>query len=180
MSRLLVLPRRPGRLALSLKDEAGELPFRLRMSEPRMRFEDSPRCVSAWRSSGKSRHAGMIPQVRNNAARACPPRFRSATRSAWRCIRGDATSFVKVASNPFIGFAGPNSPNSANVKIQEATLDARHTIWSHPRYGALEGLAQYSWVKREPGFVAFGAPPDANVHMLFASMRFHLPGGRID
>src|SRR5262249_1328292 len=77
--------------------------------------------------------------------------------------------------NPFIGFAGPNSPNSANVKIQEATLDVRHTLWAHPRYGELEALGQYSWVKREPGFVALGAPQEANVQMLFASMRFHLP-----
>jgi hypothetical protein len=78
------------------------------------------------------------------------------------------------------GFGGLNSPNSANGKIQEATFDVRHTFWSHPRFGALEGLAQYSWVKREPNFVPTGAPDSADIHMFFASMRYHLPGGPIE
>jgi hypothetical protein len=82
--------------------------------------------------------------------------------------------------NPIIGFGGLNSPNSANGKIQETTFDLRHVFWSDPRFGALQGLMQYSFVKREPNFVAFGAPVDANVHMFFASMRYHLPGGMID
>ncbi len=90
----------------------------------------------------------------------------------------DTTSPLVI--KPTIGFGGVNSPNSANGKINEATFDLRHTFWSDPRFGALQGLMQYSFVKREPNFVPTGAPTEATVHMFFASMRYHLPGGMID
>jgi hypothetical protein len=92
----------------------------------------------------------------------------------------DNNAFVDVTSplavKPFIGFGGPNSPNSANKSIQEWTADIKHTWWSDQSLGALQSLMQYSYVQREPWFVAAGAPPEARTHMLFTEFRYLFPG----
>jgi hypothetical protein len=77
---------------------------------------------------------------------------------------------------PFIGFGGPNSPNSANKTVQEWTADLKHTYWSDPRLGALQSLIQYSYVQRAPWFTPAGAPPEARTHMLFTEFRYLFPG----
>ncbi len=85
----------------------------------------------------------------------------------------DVTS--PLATKPYIGFGGYNSPNSANKMIREYTLDYQHTFWSKPGKGALKWLLQASHVSREPWFVAAGAPPKADVNMYYASLRYILP-----
>jgi hypothetical protein len=86
----------------------------------------------------------------------------------------DLTSPLLV--KPMIGFGGINSPNSANKTIQELTADLKHTYWSDPRLGALQSLVQYSYVQRQPWFVALGAPTQAHTHMLFTEFRYLFPG----
>ena len=76
----------------------------------------------------------------------------------------------------YAGFGFPNSPNAANKQIEQWTLDLKHTFWADPQYGAITGLAQYSYLRREPWFVAAGAPPEAHTHMFFTELRYQLPG----
>ncbi|WP_156918021.1 hypothetical protein [Bradyrhizobium sp. Cp5.3] len=78
--------------------------------------------------------------------------------------------------NRYAGFGGPNSPVAANKQIEQWTLDLKHTFWADPQYGAITGLAQYSYLRREPWFVAAGAPPDAHTHLFFTELRYQLPG----
>ena len=78
--------------------------------------------------------------------------------------------------NTFVGFGGPNSATNNNKFMQEWTADIKHTWWSDPRLGALQTLLQYSYVQRQPWFVAAGAPPEAHVHMLYTEFRYVLPG----
>jgi hypothetical protein len=73
------------------------------------------------------------------------------------------------------GFGGPNSPNSANRVVQEATLDIIHQFWKSKQYGALQLGTQLSWVQRNPWFVANGAPKDAHAGMAWLSLRYILP-----
>jgi hypothetical protein len=77
---------------------------------------------------------------------------------------------------PCVGFGGLNSANNNNKDLKEWTVDLKHTWWSDPRLGALQSLLQYSYVERQPWFVASGAPPEAHVHMLFTEFRYVLPG----
>jgi hypothetical protein len=85
----------------------------------------------------------------------------------------DITSPLLI--KPFIGFGGPNSPNSANRAIQEATFDWTQTFWRNPQYGAVLLVMQSSYVSRAPWFVAAGAPKNAHLFMQYVSLRYVLP-----
>lgn len=85
----------------------------------------------------------------------------------------DVTSPLLV--KPFIGFGGPNSPNSANRALQQATLDWTQTLWKDSQYGSLLLITQYSYLTRSPWFVAAGAPKNAHLSMGYASLRYVLP-----
>jgi hypothetical protein len=85
----------------------------------------------------------------------------------------DVTSMLAV--RPFVGFGGPNSPNSANRAIQQATFDWIHTFWKSSQYGALQTLTQYSYLTRSPWFVAAGAPKNAHASMVYVDFRYVVP-----
>jgi hypothetical protein len=79
------------------------------------------------------------------------------------------------SGKPCIGFGGPNSPDSANRAIQEATFDWTQTFWRNPQYGAVLLVMQSSYVSRAPWFVAGGAPKNAHLFMQYVSLRYVLP-----
>jgi hypothetical protein len=87
-------------------------------------------------------------------------------------------AFIDV-TNPvpgrFAGFGGPNSPNSANRSIQEASIDWTQTFWKNPQYGAVQLVTQTSYVTRSPWFVAAGAPKNAHLMMGYVSLKYVLP-----
>jgi len=89
-------------------------------------------------------------------------------------------NFAIDTTNPlpgrFAGFGAPNSPNSANRSVQEATGGFTYTAWSDPKYGAIQWTTQASYVTRSPWFVAAGAPKNAHTAMVFLSLRYVLPG----
>jgi len=86
------------------------------------------------------------------------------------CHAGDVAPF-----HPCIGFGGPNSPNSANRAVQEATLDWTQTFWRNREYGAVQLVTQWSYLTRAPWFVAAGAPKNAHLFMSYVSLRYVLP-----
>lgn len=96
---------------------------------------------------------------------------------AQRLFGCDITSSVAGTCNghPFIGFGGPNSPNSANRTVQEATIDWTQTFWKNPQYGAVLLVTQGSYVSRAPWFVPAGAPKNAHLTMGYVSLRYVLP-----
>jgi len=75
-----------------------------------------------------------------------------------------------------IGYGYSGSPNSQNRTISEYTLGSNTTFWKDGKYGALNLMFQYSYLQRNPWFVAAGAPSDAHVHMGFVNLRYTLPG----
>ena len=84
---------------------------------------------------------------------------------------------VAVDTNgKLIGYGYTGSANSQNRIIQEATFGFNQTIWKNPKYGALNFMGQYSYLTRSPWYVASGAPPNANINMLFLNLRYSLPG----
>jgi len=85
----------------------------------------------------------------------------------------DVTSPLVI--KPFIGFGGPNSPNSANRAIQEGSVDWTQTFWKNPQYGAVLLVTQFSYVTRAPWFVPAGAPKNAHLGMGYVSLRYVLP-----
>jgi hypothetical protein len=75
------------------------------------------------------------------------------------------------------GWGYTGSSNTQNRSIQELTLGFNQTIWKDPKYGALNFMGQYSYVLREPWYVANnGSPKEANLNMVFLDLRYTLPG----
>jgi len=94
-------------------------------------------------------------------------------------VQFEANAFQDYTSplptKPYIGFGGPNSPNSANRYIREFSVDFLQNIWKSEGHGALQWGAQFSYVDREPWFVPAGAPADASVNMLYTDIKYILP-----
>jgi hypothetical protein len=75
-----------------------------------------------------------------------------------------------------IGYGYSGSPNSQNRDIQEITFGFNQTMWSNPRYGAINVMGQYEWLLREPWFVAAGAPKETHDNTIYFNIRYTLPG----
>jgi hypothetical protein len=80
-----------------------------------------------------------------------------------------------AATQPFIGFGGPNSANNDNRAIQEPSLGWIQTFWKNPQYGALQLITQASYVTRSPWFVSAGAPKNAHLVQGWVDLRYVLP-----
>ena len=76
----------------------------------------------------------------------------------------------------FIGYGYKGASASQNRAIQEGTFGFNTAIWKHPTYGALSLIGQYSYLTRNPWYVAPGAPTNASLNMVFLDLRYTLPG----
>jgi len=75
------------------------------------------------------------------------------------------------------GITGCPSPSSGqNRSIQEGTFGFSNNFWKDAKYGALSLIGQYSYVTRNPWFVATGQPNNAHINMIFLDLRYTLPG----
>lgn len=75
-----------------------------------------------------------------------------------------------------IGYGYAGAPNSQNRAIQEITLGFNQTIWSNPRYGAINLMGQYEYLMRSPWFVAAGTPEETHDSTIYINLRYTLPG----
>ena len=76
----------------------------------------------------------------------------------------------------YVGWGYPGSSSGQNRSIQEPTFGFNQTIWKDAKWGAVNFMGQYSYLTRSPWNVASGAPPNANINMLFFNLRYVLPG----
>ena len=83
---------------------------------------------------------------------------------------------IDPADGKQVGFGYTGSPSNQNHSIQQWTLGFSHTVWRDPSHGGLQWGAQYSYLVREPGYVAPGQPGNAHLNMLFFNLRYLLPG----
>jgi uncharacterized coiled-coil protein SlyX len=75
-----------------------------------------------------------------------------------------------------VGYGYTGSPNGQNRAIQEPTFGFNQTIWKDAKYGALNFMGQYSYLTRNPWYVATGQPLNSSLNMLFFNLRYTLPG----
>ena len=81
-----------------------------------------------------------------------------------------------------VGYGYTGSSNSQNRAVQEATVGFNQTLWKSPKYGAVNFIGQYSYLTRDPWYVAPAAtgapatPRDATINMLYLDLRYTLPG----
>jgi hypothetical protein len=89
---------------------------------------------------------------------------------------GRDVSIDTTNKNALVGYGYAKSSNSQNRTIQEATLGFNQTFWKNPTYGALNFIFQYSYLLRNPWYVAPGTPKNAQNNMVFVDLRYTLPG----
>jgi hypothetical protein len=75
-----------------------------------------------------------------------------------------------------VGYGYTGAPAGQNRSTQEITFGWNQTFWRDPRYGALTFMTQYSYLVRNPWYIAPGSPEDAHLNMLFLNLRYTLPG----
>ncbi len=84
-------------------------------------------------------------------------------------------SSVKSGVPSYVGFGYPGSSNASNRVINEATVGFVQTFWKNPKYGSLQWINQYSYLDRNPWFVAPGTSKNAHVSMVYTDLRYVLP-----
>ncbi len=85
------------------------------------------------------------------------------------------------SNGKLVGYGYAGSATSQNRTIQELTFGTNNTIWKHPKYGALNFISQFSYVVRDPWYIAPVTsgptnPVNATDNMLFFDLRYTLPG----
>jgi hypothetical protein len=75
-----------------------------------------------------------------------------------------------------VGYGYTGSANSQNKAIQEATLGFNQTIWKDAKFGAVNIMGQYSYLTRDPWYVAIGAPKNTHQNQIYFNLRYTLPG----
>jgi hypothetical protein len=78
-------------------------------------------------------------------------------------------------ANYCVGYGFPGSANTNNRDIQEFTFGLIPTIWSSPNYGKMQFITNFSYVLREPWFVAAGSPKNAHLFMTYLTLRYIIP-----
>jgi hypothetical protein len=67
--------------------------------------------------------------------------------------------------------------NSQNRVINEATFGFNQTMWSSPRYGAVNVMGQYEYLERSPWVISAGNPSQTHDSTIYFNIRYTLPGG---
>jgi len=83
---------------------------------------------------------------------------------------------IDPSNNKPVGYGYTGSPNSQNRIINEVTFGFNHTFWKNPKYGAVNFMGQYSWLSRNPWYVASGQPDSTHTNIVYFNLRFTLPG----
>jgi hypothetical protein len=85
-------------------------------------------------------------------------------------------SVIDPSNNKPVGYGYSGSANSQNKAIQEATFGFNQTIWKDAKFGAINIMGQYSYVTRNPWYLAIGAPKNTHQNQLYLNLRYTLPG----
>ncbi len=91
----------------------------------------------------------------------------------WGYGPSPSTSTCSGGSIP-AGYYNPSS--GQNRSIQEPTIGFNQYLWRDGKYGALSLIGQYSYLSRNPWYVASGQPRNAHLGMAFLDLRYTLPG----
>lgn len=86
----------------------------------------------------------------------------------------DRKVVIDPANNKPVGYGFTGS--SQNRAIQEGTFGINQTLWKNAAYGAVNLMFQYSYLQRNPWYVAIGTPKEADLNMVFINLRYTLPG----
>ncbi len=84
---------------------------------------------------------------------------------------------IDANGTSLVGYGFRGSANSQNRAVQELTFGLNQTLWKDAKYGALNFMAQYEYLFRNPWFVAANAPKATHDNTVYLNLRYTLPGG---
>ncbi len=90
-------------------------------------------------------------------------------------IFDNTASGSTLAKPVFVGYGYEGSSAADNRTVQEATIAAVQTLWKNENYGALQVIAQYSYLWRNPWSVATGTPTNTTTNIYYLDLRYTLP-----
>jgi len=141
-----------------------------------------------WSDGGGRYIFGQAPDLVANTDGSISPLHSSSTVSGFEFTHKNTLIFayyggLMISRDPVIdttgklvGYGYKGSSSSQNRTIQEATFGFNQAVWKHPKYGALNLIGQYSYLTRDPWYVATGQPANATMNMVFIDLRYTLPG----
>src|ERR1022692_1589885 len=147
--------------------------------------------VNTFLSDGGGRYLfGQAPDLIVEANGAPSPLHASSTTDGFEYTAGKTLFFAYYGAdyigrdvaidtankNALVGYGYSKSANSQNRTIQEGTFGFNQTFWKNPNYGALSFIFQYSYLFRNPWYVAVGSPRDTHNNLVFLDLRYTLPG----
>jgi hypothetical protein len=83
--------------------------------------------------------------------------------------------YMQQANGSYVGYGYAGSANTNNKLIEEYTLGLAQILWKSPTAGDLKFLAQYSYLDRDPWYVAAATPSSAHINMFYVDLRYDLP-----
>jgi len=141
-----------------------------------------------WSDGGGRYIFGQAPDLVANVNGSITPLHSSSTVSGFEYTNKNTLIFayyggIMIGRDPvidttgkFVGYGYTGSSASQNRTIQEATFGFNQAIWKHPKYGAVNLIGQYSYLTRDPWYVATGQPANATMNLVFFDLRYTLPG----
>lgn len=88
----------------------------------------------------------------------------------------DATATGSTLATPvYVGYGYKGASLSQNKAIQEGTIGIVRTLWKNTNYGALSLITQYSYLTRDPWYIATGNPKNTHTNMYWIDLRYTLP-----
>ena len=82
---------------------------------------------------------------------------------------------AQQSNGSYVGYGFTGSSSSNNKLVEEYTLGLTQTLWKSPSAGDLKLLFQYSYLDRDPWFVAANTPASAHLNMFYFNFRYDLP-----
>jgi hypothetical protein len=82
---------------------------------------------------------------------------------------------VDANGKTLIGYGFHGAPNTQNRTVQQGTLGFVQTFWKNEHYGAISLITQYSYLFRDPWYIAPGTPKATHTNMYWADIRYTLP-----
>jgi uncharacterized coiled-coil protein SlyX len=141
-----------------------------------------------WSDGGGRYIFGQAPDLVASANGSITPLHSSSTVSGFEYTNRNTLVFayyggILIGRDPvidtngkYVGYGYAGSSSSQNRTIQEATFGFNQAIWKNPRYGAVNIIGQYSYLTRDPWYVATGQPANATLNEVFIDLRYTLPG----
>jgi hypothetical protein len=85
-------------------------------------------------------------------------------------------SVIDPTNGKPVGYGYSGAANSQNKAVQEGTIGFNQTLWKDAKWGAVNFMGQYSYLTRNPWYLAVNTPKNTHQNQIYLNLRYTLPG----